>query len=154
MLHDVGYDPMGEFVLRERVSVLASRDRIARFVAVGTVGASVDMLLLVFFHGILGIPLAPGKLLSAELSFLFMFVINEHWTFADYGTPTVRERFRRLLRSNAVRLAGLLTATAVLLTLTTTMDTWYPVANGVGMAVGFVVNYSFESLFTWQVHEG
>ncbi|MFC7195664.1 hypothetical protein ACFQL4_15245 [Halosimplex aquaticum] len=33
------------------------------------------------------------------------------------------------------------------------LDLWLLVAKGTGVAVGMVVNYVFESLFTWQVHE-
>jgi putative flippase GtrA len=143
---------MGDHVLPARVRRLAAPNRIAQFVAVGTVGASVDVALLALFHGVLGIPLVPGKLASAEISFLVMFVINERWTFSEFGKQTVEARIRRLVRSNAVRLGGLLTATVVLVAVYRATGVWYLVANVVGIAVGFVVNYSLESLFTWRVH--
>lgn len=144
---------MSDYATAERANGLVSLDRITRYAAVGTVGATVDILLLGLFHGIVGMPLVIGKLLGAELSFLLMFVINETWTFSEFGDGTERARLRRLVRSNTVRLGGLVTATVVLVALTETTDLWYVIANAIGIGVGFFVNYSFESLFTWQVHQ-
>lgn len=144
---------MSDYATTEQVNGLVSLGRITQYAAVGTVGASVDMALLGLFHGLAGMPLVIGKLLSAELSFLLMFVINEFWTFAEYGETDFRAQLRRLVRSNTVRLGGLVTATAVLVVLTETTELWYMIANAVGIGTGFFVNYSFESLFTWQVHQ-
>lgn len=143
---------MVEQALPDRVRGLASPDRIAQFVAVGTVGTAVDILLLWLLHGVLSMGLVPGKLIAAETSFLVMFVINERWTFADFGQATPRARIRRFARSNTVRIGGLITATVILVFLTETTGMWYMLANGIGIAVGFVVNYSAECLFTWRVH--
>ena len=136
-----------------RLSGLLSRDRIVQFIAVGTVGAAVDISLLTLFHGILGFDLLASKLTSAEISFVVMFAINEHWTFSDFGRTTVRATVKRFLRSNSVRIGGLLTATGVLVFLTSTTGMWYLLANVIGIGVGFFVNYSFESLFTWRTHD-
>lgn len=143
---------MVEYALPDRVRGLASPDRIAQFIAVGTVGTAVDVLLLWVFHGVLGAGLVVGKLAAAEISFLVMFVINERWTFADFGRTTTRARIRRFARSNTVRIGGLVTATVVLVFLTETTGMWYMLANTIGIAIGFVVNYSAECLFTWRVH--
>jgi putative flippase GtrA len=77
-----------------------------------------------------------------------MFVVNDHWTFAEQ--PGRDSALRRLLTSNTVRLAGLATGTGILLVLHG-LGVWYVAANAVGLGVGFVVNYAFESLVTWQV---
>ncbi|WP_229124721.1 GtrA family protein [Halapricum desulfuricans] len=140
--------------LRDRLRSLAAADRLAQFVAVGTIGASVDMSLLVVFHSVVGLQLVISKLAGAEISFLVMFVINERWTFESFGKTSLRARLRRLATSNGVRLGGLATATTVLVVLTETVGLWYPLANAVGIGVGFFVNYSFESLLTWRVHRG
>jgi putative flippase GtrA len=34
------------------------------------------------------------------------------------------------------------------------VNLWLLVAKGAGIGVGMVVNYVFESLFTWEVHRG
>jgi putative flippase GtrA len=89
-----------------------------------------------------------------------MFAVNERWTFADEGDP---DRWpRRLLKSNLVRVGGVLVATAVVTALDTYVDVAIPVlgfdlwlvfANGAGIAAGLLVNYVAESLFTWRVHQ-
>jgi len=137
---------------RDRLRSLVAADRLMQFVAVGTIGASVDMSLLVLFHSVVGLPLVVSKLAGAEISYLVMFVINERWTFSSFGDSSFRARIRRFGTSNGVRLGGLVTATVVLLTLTETVGLWYPLANAVGIGVGFFVNYTFESLLTWRVH--
>ena len=142
---------MSSIPIRDRLRSLAAADRLLRFIAVGTVGAGVDMSLLVVFHSIVGLPLVVSKLAGAEISYLVMFVINERWTFESFGKTSVRARLRRLGTSNGVRLGGFATATIVLVVLTG-VGFWYPLANAVGIGVGFFVNYSFESLLTWRVH--
>ncbi|MEF8882964.1 MAG: GtrA family protein [Halapricum sp.] len=139
-------------VFRDRLRSLASAGRLLQFVAVGTVGATVDMSLLVVFHSFVGFPLVISKLAGAEISYLVMFVINERWTFSSFGRTSVRARLRRLATSNGVRLGGLITATIALVILTETAGVWYPLANAIGIGVGFFVNYTLESLLTWRVH--
>lgn len=137
---------------RDRLRSLVAADRLLQFVAVGTIGASVDMSLLVLFHSVVGLPLVISKLAGAESSYIVMFVINERWTFSSFGDTSVRARIQRFGTSNGVRLGGLATATTVLIVLTSTVGLWYPLANAVGIGVGFFVNYTFESLLTWRVH--
>ncbi|MCU4717776.1 GtrA family protein [Halapricum hydrolyticum] len=137
---------------RDRLRSLATADRLLQFIAVGTIGASVDMSLLVVFHSVVGLPLVVSKLTGAEISYLVMFVINERWTFSSFGKTSLRARLRRLGTSNGVRLGGLATATTVLVVLTEVAGLWYPLANAIGIGVGFFVNYAFESLLTWRVH--
>ena len=137
---------------RDWLRSLVTADRLLQFVAVGTIGASVDMSFLVLFHSVVGLPLVISKLAGAEISYVVMFVINERWTFSSFGDTSLRARIRRFGTSNGVRLGGLATATTVLLVLTESVGTWYPLANAVGIGVGFFVNYTFESLLTWRVH--
>jgi len=144
---------METYVLRDRLRSLVATDRLLQFMAVGAIGTTVDMSLLVVFHGLVGWALIPSKLLGAEISYLVMFVINERWTFSTFGKTSSRARLRRLATSNGVRIGGLLTATTVLVIVTETTTLWYPLANLVGIGAGFFVNYTFESWLTWQVHQ-
>jgi len=138
--------------IRDRLRSLVAADRLLQFVAVGTIGASVDMSLLVFFHSVGNLSLVVSKLAGAEISYVVMFVINERWTFSSFGDTSLRARLRRFGTSNTVRLGGLATATTILIVLTSTLGLWYPLANALGIGVGFFVNYTFESLLTWRVH--
>ena len=134
--------------LHSHASELAAPRRAGQFLAVGATGALLDTVLLAVLHGQFAVPLLPAKIVAAEAAIVLMFFVNDHWTFKDesgLGTAS-----RRLLTSNTVRLAGLATGTGVLLALSS-LGVWYVVANAVGLGAGFVVNYAFESLVTWQV---
>ncbi|MGM0388057.1 MAG: GtrA family protein [Natrinema limicola] len=140
-------------VVRMRVRALCSTTRFGQFVGVGAVGAAVDnvVLVLVVEATVLGPVIA--KVLSWELGIAVIFAINERWTFADYGKSGLRPLGKRFLRSNVVRLGGFLVTLAVLAGLVRRFAVWYVLANVVGIGVGFFVNYTCESLYTWQVHQ-
>lgn len=139
---------------RDLTDGLFSAVRMVQFLAVGGFGAICDMGVLALAHDLGGVDLWLAKLLSAETAIVVMFVINENWTFADEGLPSVRALARRFATSNVVRIGGVGVSTAVLLALTGYADVWYLAANAVGILVGFVVNYVMESLLTWRVHHG
>nr|NIS31938.1 hypothetical protein [Actinomycetota bacterium]NIW28821.1 hypothetical protein [Actinomycetota bacterium]NIX21284.1 hypothetical protein [Actinomycetota bacterium] len=106
--------------------------------------------------------------------------VNERWTFAGEGDPGRGPLLGRLKRSHLVRVAGSLTQFAVFVLVyrglfvavtlgdlplwaaavdaaglapgsLAGLDVWLLVAKGTGIGVGMVVNYVFESLFTWRV---
>lgn len=135
--------------IRSRLGPLLHSRRIGMFLLVGGMGAVIDngvLYLLVEFAGS-----APvwGAVVSKELSILTMFVVNENWTFSEHADGPV---LQRLVKSNVLRLGGLAVGVATLYALHTWAGVWYLAANVVGIGVGFVVNYVFESTFTWQVH--
>ena len=138
--------------VRTRLRALLSTARFGQFAGVGLVGATVDMIGLALLVDVLGVWYLGAKAISWELSIVVIFVINEHWTFASYGAMTPRALGRRFLRSNAVRFAGFLVTLAVYGFLVDRFDVWYLAANVVGLAIGFFVNYTCESLYTWKVH--
>ena len=143
-------DSLAEAV-RTRLRALLSTSRFGQFAGVGVVGAAVDIVGLALLVGVVGLSELVAKGLSWELSIVVIFVINEYWTFASYGSMTPRALGRRFLRSNAVRFAGFLVTLAVYAVLLE-YGVWYLTANVVGIAVGFFVNYTCESLYTWKVH--
>jgi len=128
-------------------------ERIWQFVAVGFVGTGCDFAVLISLVELFETPLLFAKVAGAESAIVVMFVINERWTFASWGSDAPRMLLRRLLTSNLVRLGGIVVATSVLLALTTLYGVPYVLANGVGIGAGFIVNYLMENLFTWQTHQ-
>ncbi|MFB6116841.1 MAG: GtrA family protein [Candidatus Nanosalina sp.] len=92
----------------------------------------------------LGDELVLGKLMGAELSIAAMFFLNNRFTFADRPGATVK----RFLKSNLVRSGGVLIGLAVL-KVVTAIGVWYIFANLLGIAAGFLFNFTMESIYTW-----
>lgn len=139
-------------VIRARLRAIASGMRFGRFLSVGVVGFVVDTLVITLLTYAFTVPTLLAKLASAETAIIVMFALNERWTFQRWGEAELLSLVRRFVTSNIVRTGGVAVATAVLLALNGWFGVWVPVANAVGIGVGFVVNFVFESLLTWRVH--
>jgi len=124
---------------------------LSRFLSVGVIGAIFDNVVLVFAVELVAIAPLPAKVLSAELSIVLMFVINEQWTFAGQGCDGYRKLLRRLITSNIVRVGGLVIGMGILYLLHTQLGVWYLLANIFGIGVGFIANSFFESIYTWRI---
>ena len=141
------------------VEALLSKTRIGQFVSVGVVGATAETIIVFLLTGLLGVWAIAAKAVGAEVSIVIMFFINDNWTFVTQRSGSVA---RRLLRSHVVRLGGISVAFVVLWLLTDVVtvslafagiEFWPTIANGIGIGVGMVLNYLFESLFTWKVQK-
>ncbi|ELY43007.1 GtrA family protein [Natronorubrum tibetense GA33] len=139
--------------IRTRFRALCSTARFSQFAGVGIVGAAVDNLVLVLLVELTSLGPVGAKIISWELSIVVIFAVNERWTFSEYGAMTPRALGKRFARSNAVRFAGFLVTLSVLAVLTIGFGIWYLAANLIGVAIGFFVNYTCESLYTWKVHQ-
>ncbi|APW99842.1 polysaccharide synthesis protein GtrA [Halobiforma lacisalsi AJ5] len=138
--------------VRMRARALVSITRFGQFAGVGVVGAAVDNGVLLSLVELVGIGFVPAKVVAWVLAIAVIFAINEAWTFSTYGRMAPRALVKRLLRSYTVRFGGFLVTLGVYAALIELFGVWYLLANVVGIAVGFFVNYTFESLFTWKVH--
>ncbi len=132
-------------------SALQSRGQFIQFALVGGLGYLVDQGVILALADGAGVTLELAKVASAESAIIVMFIINDNWTYADWGAESVPAIARRFLRSNLVRLGGIAVATVVLSILVRYGDLPLLVANTIGIGCGFVVNYTFETLFTWRV---
>lgn len=135
-------------LVKRGISLLYSI-RLVQFLSVGAVGALID-------NGILFILVEVGALApeiaavgSKEVSILSMFSLNELWTFSGEGDET--SRLSRLMKSHSVRIGGAIIGIATLYILHRWVGIWYLLANILGIGVGFLFNYVFESYFTWNV---
>ncbi|WP_276252851.1 GtrA family protein [Halomontanus rarus] len=137
--------------VRARLETLYSV-RFGQFASVGFVGMIVDNLSLFALVELTVLGPVLAKVIAWELAIVVIFVVNERWTFSDYGSTDTDAIGRRFLRSNAVRVGGFLVTLSVLTGLVYGLGVWYMAANVVGIGVGFFVNYSLESLYTWRVH--
>jgi putative flippase GtrA len=144
----------------DRFEALLSGVRFGQFVSVGVVGAVCDTTVLVVLTEVFGVLPEIATILGIETAILVMFAINDNWTFDAEGEH--RSLGRRLLRSHAVRAGGSTTQFVVFVVVyrlffvplsLVGVDLWLLVAKGSGIGIGMFVNYVFESLFTWQVHQ-
>jgi len=144
-----------------RLTALVSRVRFGKFVSVGIVGAVCDTAVLVVLVELAGLLEEVAVLVGIETAVLVMFALNERWTFAGAGQAGRGSLLRRLVRSHAVRAAGITTQFVVFVVVfrllfvdltVAGVDGWLLVAKGAGIGTGMLVNYVFESLFTWRVH--
>ncbi len=138
--------------VRMRLRALADPTRFGQFAGVGLAGATVDNVVLFLLVELTVLGPVVAKVIAWELAIVVIFAINERWTFATFGQIGPRALGRRFLRSNAVRVGGFLVTLTVLAILVYGFGVWYMAANVIGIGVGFVVNYTCESLYTWKVH--
>jgi putative flippase GtrA len=136
----------------DRLVGLVAPERFQRFLVTGGLGMVVDMAVLALVVETGWLRPVLGKVVSAESAFLVMFVVNETWTFSRFGTGEWRDLGRRFASSHGVRLLGVAIALGVLYVLHSLYGVWYLLANAAGIGVGFLANYTFESLVTWRVH--
>ncbi|MDJ1431132.1 GtrA family protein [Halostagnicola sp. A-GB9-2] len=139
-------------ILRIRLSALRSRARFTQFAGVGLVGATVDNVVLFALVSLTALGPVGGKVIAWIFAISVIFAINERWTFSSHGKMGPRALVRRLLKSYLVRFAGFLVTLSVLTILVYWFTVWFMIANVVGIGVGFFVNYTCESLYTWKVH--
>lgn len=141
------------------LDTLVSPSRFGQFISVGAAGAVVDLTVSSALT-ITGVaPPEWAKVGGAECAIVLMFLINDRWTFTDYGTPGVGPTLRRLLRSNLVRSVGLVVQFVVVKGLTQLdftitlgqMNIWALVTMPIAIGCAVLVNYVAESLLTWQV---
>ena len=142
------------------VDVLLERARIGQFLSVGVVGACIETTLVLLLTAGLGVSPIAAKAVGAEASISTMFLVNDNWTFDGEGATGTLPAVRRWVKSHLVRTLGLSIAFGVLWLLTSFTDItlvvagydlWPTVANLAGIGAGLVVNYLFESVFTWRV---
>ncbi|MCD2198819.1 GtrA family protein [Halobacterium sp. KA-4] len=147
--------------LPERLAALVSTVRFGQFVSVGAIGAVFDVTTLVLLTELFGVPAAVANVVSIETAILVMFTVNERWTFAEHGATDLRSIGRRLVRSHVVRAGGstlqYVLFVAVFYNVAVDLsvagvDLWLVVVKGGAIGVAMLVNYVFESLFTWRVH--
>jgi putative flippase GtrA len=145
-----------------RVEALKSRTRLGKFISVGLFGAACDTTVFLILVEVFGVLAEVAVLAGIETAIIIMFLINDHWTFADEGMEGRRSIFSRLLKSNAVRAVGTLTHFLVFVIVFRLLfvdislfgiGLWGVVAKGLGIVTGGAVNYVAESLFTWRVHK-
>jgi putative flippase GtrA len=125
--------------------------RLRRFVAVGTVAAGVQLLLLAAFVDLLGLHYLLGAVVAIELTIVIQFVLNNSWTFRPSRHRTLRSYAAGLARTNVVRGTAIPIQLAVLYALVRWAGLLYLLANAVAIGVSGVYRYYLDSRWTWKI---
>ena len=124
-------------------------EELIKFGIVGGSGVLVNMGLLYILTRFLSIRLEIASALAIEVSILSNFFLNNLWTFKKRETHV--PFWSRLLRYHLVTgLAGIVNY-LVLLLLVKTLGWHDMLSNLIGIAIGTIINYSLNSLWTWRV---
>ncbi|HXY40104.1 MAG TPA: glycosyltransferase [Vicinamibacteria bacterium] len=141
-------------LLRLRLHTLRY-SRFPRFAVVGLSGVVVDMALLFLLSDprCLGLGLTRSKLVAAEVAILNNFWWNDRWTFGDLvpGQRTLGATLRRLVKFNAICLAGLALNVALLNLQFNLLGMDRYLANAVAIAVVTAWNYLLNRTLAWRV---
>jgi len=132
---------------QNRIKELLNLERISKFAFIGFIGLLVDNGVIFLLERNTELMIEVAKLISAELSIIFMFLLNEKWTF-----DARKGGLRRFLKSNLVRSGGVIVALVVLKVLYGMFGIPVIIANTIGIIAGFGFNYIFESFYTWKIH--
>jgi len=124
-------------------------EELVKFAIVGGSGVLVNMGLLFILTRYLSVRLEIASVIAIEVSILSNFFFNNLWTFKKRDTHV--PFWSRLLRYHLVTgLAGIENY-LVLLLLVKTFGLHDMISNLIGIAIGTIINYSLNSLWTWRV---
>ena len=124
--------------------------RFAKFCLVGGSGVLVNMGLLWLLTEFAGLFYLLSAAISIETSIISNFILNDLFTFRDRRTRGAKHLLRRLLKFNAVSLAGLGLNMTVLWLLTSVFGVYYLLSNLCGIAVAIMWNYLMNFWWTWK----
>jgi len=145
-----------------QIESIISFTRIGKFVSVGVIGAVFDISTLVILTQFVGLPASVSNIFSIEVAIIIMFIINDFWTFRGEGRYGVSSVGSRFVRSHIVRAGGSITQyflfTSIYYnikapTVFSQFDLWLVIVKCGSIAAAMVINYVFESLFTWEIHK-
>lgn len=134
--------------IRELSEPLTDLRRTVKFTATSLIGLGLETAILMLLVELFSSPLIMAKLVGAEASIAAMFFLNNKFTY----TGGAQKLLTRFLKSNAVR-AGGIAISIIVLEIGVAYGVWYPLANILGVCIGFGFNYGLETLYTWKEHK-
>jgi putative flippase GtrA len=124
--------------------------QLRRFVAVGSVAAGVQLVLLWMFVDKAGLNYLLGALIAIEITILFQYSLNNAWTFRATRNATRSDYLAGLLKTNVVRGTAIPIQLGILYVLVNSGDILYLVANAVAIAISGVYRFVLDSRWTWE----
>ncbi|WP_018257704.1 GtrA family protein [Halomicrobium katesii] len=123
--------------------------QLRRFVAVGTVAAGVQQVLLWIFVTFGELNYLVGAAIAIEITIIFQYVLNNAWTFEATQNTGRREFFAGLLKTNVVRGSAIPIQLGILYALVEWGSLLYLVANGIAIVISGVYRYVLDARWTW-----
>ncbi len=139
---------MSRKLLRRLVEGLATR-QLRRFVAVGTVTAGVQTLLLWVFVDTLALNYLLGAAMGVEITIVLTYVLNNAWTFRSVRNTGPAAFLVGLVKTNVVRGSAIPIQLAVLFVLVEFRQLPYLLSNGVAIVLSGVYRFVLDTRWTW-----
>jgi putative flippase GtrA len=117
--------------------------RILKFAGVGVSGVIINTSLLYVLSRWAGLPLLAASAIAVELAAISNYLLNDAWTFGT-RSPSLR----RFAKFNTAALAGLVLNVLSVWVLTR-LGLYFMVADLVGIAAAFTLNYAFSVRWVW-----
>lgn len=123
--------------------------QLRRFVAVGTLAAGVQMVLLWAFVDTAGLNYLIGATIAIEMTILFQYVLNNAWTFRATKNTGFAEYFIGLGKTNVVRGSAIPIQLGVLFVFVEWQSAPYLLANALAIVVSGIYRYVLDMRWTW-----
>ncbi len=123
--------------------------RMIKFAMAGALGVIFNESILYLLTEKVGIFYLISGLVAIEASIIFVFLINEFFVFRDRRMPGKFQFLKRLVKSNLARVGGMIINLITLFLLVEFFYVYYLLANLVGIALGFLLNYSLSFAWVW-----
>ncbi|AEH39124.1 GtrA family protein [Halopiger xanaduensis] len=123
--------------------------QLRRFVAVGIVAASVQMVLLWAFVDRAGFHYLASAVVAIEITIVLSYVLNNAWTFRASRNTGPVEYVVGLLKTNIVRGTAIPIQIGALGLLVEWQSVPYLLANGAAIAISGIYRYVLDARWTW-----
>lgn len=124
-----------------------TKAELLRFALVGLASFSINFLVLILLHQILGLPLLWAQLIAGETAIIGSFTLHHNWTYSRYAHQSL---LRRFLKFNASAATGSLIVLAVLLLTVNLLGFYYLVGLVCGAAAAATWNFLMNRLVIWR----
>lgn len=121
----------------------------SKFAAVGAIGALINTIILFILTNFMGVYYLLGSPFAIETGIIFMFFVNNRITF-EQKKEGVKEIIEGILRSNFVRIFGILINIILLFVFTEFFGIFYLLSNIIAIAIASVFNFFGEREFNWK----
>jgi len=132
------------------VATSPRQERLVRFFLVGLTAGSIQLVLLWLFVNVSGLHYLLGAAIAIELTILYQYVLNNHWTFHRSQHTSRREYIVGLGKTNLIRGTAIPLQLGILYVLVTLGTASYLIGNGIAIAVTGIYRYALDSNWTWN----